>query len=149
MRARKHNKQWHSLVVYFFSHIKPLQMPITWILSQITTKTFSVAIIDIFKMWTTRCTVLPCIPCLAVNSPPVTTNKLKSTGKYKRIHRSQWLCSSKRRSDCLIAAIAGQILLRAWMFVSCTYCVLHRQWPLQWTDHLFTSPTRCVCVFVI
>jgi hypothetical protein len=30
------------------------------------------------------------------------------------------------------------------MFVVC--CV--RKWPLWWTDHLFESPTRCVCLTV-
>lgn len=57
MRASKHNKQWHSLVVYFFAHIKPVQMSVTWILPQINSKIFIVAIFDIFKMWTTHGTM--------------------------------------------------------------------------------------------
>ena len=83
-------------------------------------------------------TTYPMPSCI---SPPVTTNKLKSTGKYIRIHWPQWLCSPKCRSDCLIAGIAGQILLRACIFVSCTCCVVQMSWPL-------VQKSYEVCVFV-
>jgi len=64
--------------------------------------------------------------------------------------QSRWLCSLRRRSVATwLPGAWVWILLRAWIFFSCVFCVLCGQQPLQ-ADCLlrWVLPAVCVCQIV-
>lgn len=57
-------------------------------------------------------------------------------------------CSLTHRSEATwLLGLWVRIQLRAWMFICFVCCVLCRQQPLQWTDHLFRGALPGMCDF--